>query len=343
MTGSTDPMGDLATPSVDASNGDGVQIGVDIGGTSTSVALIGSDYRVIARANGDTPAAVGPEAVLNRVGELIHHLLGRVWPDTEESSRNGGDDHADADYVIGVGTTGIIDPGTGVIRASTSAMPGWQGTDVVGGLQARLGSTRVHALNDVHAFALGEGVAGAAQRYRSFLAITLGTGIGGAVVADGQLLLGRHAAAGHVGHITVPQAAGVRCPCGALGHLEGIGGAPAVLARAQAAGVVSRDVKGLFDAAKVGDREARAQVEGLACAIGTAIADITATVAPDIVVVGGGLARAGDVLMNRVRESFAESVLPLFADVPIVTSQLDADAVMIGAVAGVPAARGGHA
>lgn len=278
--------------------------------------LVAPDGSIRRRSRGSTPAAEGPDAVLDAAAELVR----RCDPGED---RDG----------VGIGATGVIDPHTGRVLAATAAMPGWAGTDLGAGMKARLGGGPVVVVNDVHAFALGEWRVGAGRGYDSLLAVTLGTGVGGAVVADGRLLMGRRAAAGHIGHLSVPAAAGVPCPCGAVGHLEAVAGAPRVLRQAHLAGVSCVDLRELMDQAREGREPASGVVEAYACSVGTAIADAAATVAPDVVVLGGGVSQAGAVLLDRVVTAFHTRALPLLADIPILPSRLGADAILIGAVA----------
>lgn len=290
------------------------RVGLDIGGTSMTAALIWTDGTIRQRCSGPTAAGEGPSAVLDAAAELVLRC------DTERSR--------DA---VGIGATGVIDPASGVVLAATSAMPGWEGTDLVGQLQARLGPGPVRAVNDVHAFALGELRLGRGLGYDSMLAITLGTGVGGAVVVDGRLLLGRHAAAGHIGHVSVPLAAGLRCPCGAVGHLEAVAGASRLLARARLAGADYTDLPDLMDQARQGRHPAASLVADYATAVGTALADAAALTAPEIVVVGGGVARAGEVVLTPLVAAFRHHALPLLADIPVVASTLQEDAIVLGA------------
>lgn len=302
-------------PERESRTGHPLRVGLDIGGTSMTAGLVAPDRTIRHREDCSTPAAAGPDAVLDAAAELVR----RCDP---EAGRDG----------VGIGATGVIDPHTGRVLAATSAMPGWEGTDLIAGLRARLGPVPVQVVNDVHAFALGEWSLGAGRDHGSLLAVTLGTGVGGAFVIDGRLLLGRHAAAGHIGHLSVPQAAGVPCPCGSVGHLEAVAGAPRLMQQARTAGVSCAGLPELMEQAGQGRQPASEVVTCYASAVGTAIADVVATLAPDVVVLGGGVSRAGRLVLDQVAAAFRERVLPLLADVPVLTSTLGEDAVLVGAV-----------
>ncbi|MFH6691348.1 ROK family protein, partial [Cellulosimicrobium funkei] len=162
---------------------------------------------------------------------------------------------------IGVGTAGVVDVGRGVIVSATDTLPGWPGTDVAGGLRRRLADLAADAdlpvsvENDVDAHAAGEVWRGAAAGARSALLVAVGTGVGGAVVLDGRPLRGAHHVAGELGHVPVPGAELLRCPCGRTGHLEAIGAGPAVHRRYLALGgdATSPDTRDVVARADAGD------------------------------------------------------------------------------------------
>lgn len=289
-------------------------IGVDIGGTTLVAVLADRDGTPLRRAGGTTPAASGPAAVLDAVVELCAAV-----------------DPTRSATAIAIGTTGIVAPGRGVILASTDAMPGWAGTDVAGGLSSRVGIDDVLVLNDVHAFLAGEWTTGAARGRSSAVAVTLGTGVGGAVVADGRLVLGRHGGAGHLGHVDVALAAGRLCPCGRTGHLESVAGARAILTIAAERGLHIRHVRDLGALAATGHHVALELLAEVGRATGLVLAGVVNTLAPDVVVVGGGVSGCGEPLLGPLREALTSSVLPLFADVDVVLASGGPDAVALGA------------
>ena len=150
---------------------------------------------------------------------------------------------------IGPGESAAAEPG-GAITV--------RGTDVVTPFAERFG-VPVSVLNDVHAHGLGEARFGVGRGRSSVLLIAVGTGIGGCQIVDGAPVLGAHGAAGHVGHLPVPEAAGVPCPCGRIGHLEGLASGPGIVqlaARLGADGSLS-DGPRLAAAAAAGDTVAR--------------------------------------------------------------------------------------
>ena len=208
-----------------------VVVGVDLGGTKTAAATVAPDGSLGTVRSVPTPAAAGPEAVLDAVAGLVREVVDAV------GSPDGGPARLGA---LGVGTAGVVDVGRGVIVSATGTLPGWPGTDVASGLRRRLADLAVLAPegppedrtalpvfveNDVDAHAAGEVWLGAAAGARSALLVAVGTGVGAAVVLDGRPLRGAHHVAGELGHMPVPGAELLRCPCGRTGHLEAIGAA----------------------------------------------------------------------------------------------------------------------
>ncbi|MFY1594845.1 ROK family protein [Micromonospora sp. WMMD737] len=296
---------------------------VDIGGTKTAAALVRGGT-VLVRTQAPTPATAGAAAVLDTAAELVRSLGG-------------------APVAVGVGAPGLVDPATGRVTAATSSIREWSEVDVVAGLGVRLGLPGA-VLNDGQAFTLGEAVHGAGRELPTVLGVAVGTGVGGGVLAAGRLLTGRHGAAGHLGHVPVPQAAGRPCPCGATGHVEAVASGPAMTAayaaragrpQAAASGLVTAsghaagDLPEVVRRARAGDPDARAVLALAGEALGTALAGLANTLDPDAVVIGGGAAVAE--LLDALRPAFAAACLPVLGTVPLVPAALGTDAQLVGA------------
>ena len=293
-------------------------VGVDIGGTSTSAVLLDAVGVVRARQRATTPAGAGADGILAVVADLVHTVDPDRWAEQ-----------------VGVGATGVVDPADGTVVAATASMPGWSGTNLPSRLAPVL-RRQVVAVNDVHAFVVGEARAGAAVGAQHVLGVTVGTGVGGAVLIEGRLLGGRKGAAGHVGHVPVPAAAGLRCPCGAVGHVEAVAAAPALMAayRARVAGRQTSGVGDLEQVARLAEEGDRDAIEVLAeggRSLGEALAGVVAVVSPDVVVLGGGVLDAGVLVLDPLRAALAVHAHPVVADVPVRSSLLGADAVAVGA------------
>lgn len=294
-------------------------VGVDLGGTKTTVALVDADGTVGRALTVPTPAGAGPGAVLDAVADAVRSL------------------GAGAPAAVGVGTAGVVDVGRGTIVSATDVMPGWPGTDVAAGLRERLGTDVVHVENDVDAHAAGEAWLGAAAGRSSALVVAVGTGVGAAVVLDGTVLRGAHHVAGEMGHVPTPGAEGLRCPCGRPGHLEGLGAGPAVLRRYVELGgdPATPDTRDVVARADAGDPLALRAVADAAGAIGRATAGIVTVLDPEIVVFAGGLSRATGGWWPAMLGALRAELIDVLAGVPVVLARLDNAAV-------VGAARGAH-
>ncbi|MFF9505193.1 ROK family protein [Streptomyces sp. NPDC014656] len=301
-----------------SAGGPGLRLGVDIGGTKTAVAVLDEGDAVLARASAPTPAADGASAVVAGVLELAGHVLG------ESASVRG------RLTGVGVGTAGVVAPDGRTIASATDALPGWAGTPLAVLLEDALGAPAV-LLGDVQAFLAGELAAGAARGARGAVAVMAGTGIGGAVAVDGAVVRGGNGAAGHLGHVPVAAAEGLRCPCGALGHVEAVASGPAMAALAGAP-----DLRAVAAEASAGSASARDVLRRGGAALGAALAGVVNTLDPDVIVVSGGVLHAGPWYEEALRASLTASVLPLLRTVPVVPAALGAEAVLLGAASLAP-------
>ena len=293
-------------------------VGVDLGGTKIAVGLVARDGSMGEVLTAPTPALSGGEAVLDAVASLI------------ALAAEGADDVAG----VGVGTAGVVDATRGSIISATDTFASWVGTDVAAGLRSRLGwdATRAAEVrNDVDAHALGEAWLGAGRGRSSMLMVAVGTGVGGAVVLDGRRWTGAHHVAGEMGHIPTPGAEGLRCPCGAEGHLEAVAAGPAIeRAYAGASGelLVGPEIMAL---AAAGAEPAARVVAEAAVALGRAIAGVATVLDPECVVIGGGVARAGDEWWMPLREACRGEVVPVLKNLSILPAALGPEAAILGA------------
>jgi len=280
------------------------RLGLDVGGTNIKRVLLDRD-RIVARDSEPTRSEQGADAVLDRVVALARE--------------------AGAVDSVGVALPGLVDgEGRGVLLPNLYG--DWVGRPIAQPLREALGRP-VRLLNDGHAFALAEARIGAARGADDVLCIVCGTGIGGGLVLGGRLHLGVEDRAGEVGHHTVVED-GPLCGCGNRGCLEMLAGARAI---AGAAGQPSFDH--VVAAARRGDNQALASLRRAAGYIGIALANLTIFLTPRRIVVGGGVAEAGELLLGPLRievERRAGRVAPLHA-IEIVPATLGADAGAVGA------------
>lgn len=312
---------------------DRLALGLDLGGTKLAARVIdpAAPAEVVAEARVDTPLGAG--AITEAVVGLVDAL--RRVP--EVTARGGVG-------AIGVGVAGLVDA-EAVLRVAPN-LPGVRDLALAPVLRRRFG-VEVVVDNDANCATWAELRAGAARGARDAVLVTLGTGIGGGVVAGGRLQRGAHGFAGEPGHMLVDPA-GPPCPCGRRGCWERFASGSGLgrLARDAAAAGRARRVVALAggDAEAVrGEHVARAATEGdpeavevvreFAWWVAVGVANLVNLLDPEVVVVGGGLAEMGEVLLEPVREAFAGLVLAddLRGSTRIVGAHLGAEAGAVGA------------
>lgn len=283
------------------------RLGIDLGGTQIKAVLMEGD-QVLASATVVTDAHAGPAAVLERIVDVGRRLA---------------DAHGEP-VAAGLGLPGHFDPdaGTGVLLPN---LPGdWVGHPIAAPVRDGLG-VPVSLINDVRAMTLAELRLGAGRGARDLLCVALGTGVGGGVVVDGRLHLGL-AHAGEIGHTTVV-ADGPRCGCGNRGCLDRVAAAAAIAAQAG-----QPDVAEAVRAAQAGDPRAREALAQAGRHVGLAVAGAVVLLWPERVVVGGGVAQAGELLLGPLREEVRRRacVAPVHR-IEVVRAQLGPCAGAVGA------------
>jgi glucokinase len=240
---------------------------------------------------------------------------------------------------VGIGLPGIVEMTKGRVRGAPN-VPVLDGLSVAREVETRTGRASF-VENDANAAALAEAWLGAGRGGHDVLFVTLGTGVGGGLVFDGRIWMGRNGYAGEIGHIQVDPG-GVPCGCGSWGCLETIAGIPGWTRRAEAllasgrpstlAGKSPRDPQAIGEAARGDDALALEIVDGSARAIGVGVAAVLDLLNVDRVVVGGGVANAGFFLLERIAEETRKRVFPhVFADVTFRLAELGSDAGVVGA------------
>jgi glucokinase len=290
-----------------------IYVGLDLGGTNIKCAVVeidgdGAPPRVLATASEPTRSEDGPEAVLARVARLAQATAAPF------GSPQG----------VGLGLPGHFDAeaGTGVILPNLAG--DWVGRPIAGPVAELLGLP-VLLINDARALTLAELRMGAGRGARTMVCVTLGTGVGGGVVVDGRLHLGS-GHAGEIGH-TIVEPDGPRCGCGNRGCLDRVAGAGAIAARAGRA-----TVEETIAAARDGDTLARAALAHAAHAVGVALGAAAVLLWPDRIVVGGGVAEAGELLLAPLRREILTRARVCPADaMTIARAELGPAAGAIGA------------
>jgi glucokinase len=309
-------------------------VGVDLGGTKIAGGLLDSDaQQLTARKIITTEANNGPDAVLKRIAGLVRSLCEDAGLPIDSIAGVG----------LGVPATLDLEHGTTLLLPN---MPGdWNGKPVVSILTQELG-VPVSLINDARAFTLAEANLGAARGAHIVAGITLGTGIGGGIAVDGRILLGINGAAGEFGHHTIDMH-GPPDGSGNAGGFEGYGSGPAIAAmgaKAVMQGITTRigdlvnfDLNRItpgviLQAAEEGDPIAQEILERAGFYLGTGLANIITILAPNKVVIGGGLVALGDWIMKPMHTTIEQRCHTVPLDqVEIVLAALGGDAGVIGA------------
>ncbi len=304
-------------------------LAIDIGGTKLAAGVVDGDGRMLARAEVPTLAAEGLEPVLGRIVGLGRELLAR--PDVA---------HAGIQR-IGVGCAGPVDLKAGLVFQPPN-LPGWTRVPLTDHLERELGLPTVLE-NDANAAALGEFRYGAGKGARSIVYMTVSTGIGGGIILDGKVWHGVRDAAGEIGHITVcPD--GPLCGCGNRGCLEAMSSGPSIARRARAMVASGRQTRlsaianpnsaDVVRLAQEGDLVAAEVWTEAVKYLGIGVAAVITFLAPERVVIGGGVTKAGDFLFQPLRERVCQHVTLMPANsVPVLPAALGPDVGILGAAA----------
>ncbi len=301
-------------------------VGVDLGGTNIRAAVATGRHTHATPAHAPTPAADGPHAVIEAIATCVDEAAGGATVDG-----------------LAIGIPGPLDPRRGVVYAAPH-LQGWDGFDAAAALRARM-HCEVAVHNDANLAGYAEWIAGAGRGTTDLIFITASTGVGGALVLNGELYAGRSGTAGEVGHLAM-------CPgypaCGE-GHegcLEGTASGTAIAAaarRAVSAGEATSladlalgavDARAVQDAAHGGDAVAIRVFRDAGRNLGRAVGGLINLLSPEVIVIGGGLINAGDLLFAPLRTAVGEMAFAVPAQhCRIVPAELGTDAGLVGAVA----------
>ncbi len=301
-------------------------LGVDIGGTEIRLALLDGAGEIVTFRRTPTDADGGPAAVIRQITGLFETL-----------------DPADRDAVVGVGAgvPGPLDAERGLVYVAP-ALKGWADVPFAADLALAI-SRPVHIENDAHAAALGEWRFGAGREARHMVYVTVSTGIGGGVIADGRLLRGANGLATLFGHMTVAETSHP-CFCGAIGCWEAVASGSAMawlaadeiarapgsaLAEAARAGAVTALT--VFQAAAAGDEAAVGLVAREAEYLARGIVNLLHLFSPEMIVMGGGVCRNLPMMAEAIGAHVQSRALPPYRHVPIVAAALGDMSGVVGA------------
>ena len=260
-------------------------LGIDLGGTNIKFAVIGINENTlheIAKGQISTEAEFGPEHVTERIADLI---------------RTHDREHALAS--VSVAVPGIFDHDNGEILLFPNLPGNWNRFPLVASLE-KLTGKHVSLINDARAFCLAESTLGAGRGHRFVACIVLGTGVGGGLVIDGKIHEGATKGAGEIAHQVVMHD-GPLCGCGTRGCLEALTSSAAI---STLAGAPSPEEA--YKRAKSGDLQAMDAFRKVGSWLGIGLANVNAVFSPSIFIIGGGVAQAGDLLLDFIRKELQE-------------------------------------
>jgi glucokinase len=291
---------------------------LDIGGTKIACGLVGPDGVLVHTAKQPTPRGDA-----ERIWAVVDGLI------TDAVAVAGAGVRG-----VGISSAGPIDPPAGTV--SPLNMTAWRRFPIVDRVAAAVPGVPVRLAGDALCVALGEHWRGAASGARFLLGMVVSTGVGGGLVLDGAPYMGRTGNAGHVGHVVVERD-GDSCACGGKGCVEAIASGPRMVSWAREHGwaaTADADAEALADAARAGDPIALAAFGRGAGAVAAMIASVAAVCDIDLAVIGGGVAKSGEVLFDPLREALATYArLDFLGTLRVVPAQLGGEAGLVGAAA----------
>ncbi|MGV9989215.1 ROK family protein [Streptomyces sp. NPDC003374] len=301
---------------------------LDIGGTKIAGALVDGRGGILLRAQRPTPAREDGETVMRAVEAVLGDLTGSpLWGRAT---------------ALGIGSAGPVDASAGTV--SPVNVPGWRDYPLAERARAAAGGLPVELIGDGVAITAAEHWQGAARGHDNALCMVVSTGVGGGLILGGHLHSGPTGNAGHIGHISV-DLDGDPCPCGSRGCVERIASGPNIARRALENGWRpgpdgDASAAAVAAAARAGDPVAVASFERAARALAAGIAATATLVEIDIAVIGGGVGKAGDVLLAPLRKALTDYATLSFArQLTVAPAQMGTDAGLVGAAAAALAAQ----
>jgi glucokinase len=312
---------------------DQVYAGIDIGGTSIKYGLVDTTGKILHKEQRPTLAEKGPMPLMHLITNIAERLL--YYAAEEDFSVK----------YLGVGSPGAIDNRTGRVIGPSPNIEGWQGMEIGETLKDRL-NLPVIVDNDVNAMSLAELRFGAASGARSAVCVTVGTGVGGAVIINGRVWHGANFTAGELGHMTI-NFDGPKCTCGNYGCIEAYcssqaiidrtkhkvkGGLTPILEEVLERNVENLTVKKLFAALKKGDAVAQEVILETAKYLGIGLAGVANLLNPEIIVIGGGITEGGGGFIEAVADEIKKHAFSsAYEKLSIAKAVLGNDAGFIGA------------
>jgi glucokinase len=302
-------------------------IGLDLGGTNLKYALGTKNGKIIKKQSRPSQA----DQSQNKIFENMFIAVEELKAEAEKRK--------DTILSIGVGSPGSINFETGQLNGKTPNLPSWANAPIKKTLEDRFDIT-TWADNDANIMALAEARIGAGKRFKNILCLTLGTGIGGGILINNQVLRGEHFSAAEVGHIIV-EYNGKRCNCGNKGCLEAYTTAPAMVRRYKeklqrlglAYNMYDLNTEFIFQKATRNEGLAMETIVETCGYLGAGIASIANIIDPEVVIIGGGVSEAGDTFIKQIEESVKQySIKSIMQNLKVVKAKMGNDAGIVGAI-----------
>ena len=301
--------------------------GIDIGGTTVKMGLFQEDGELLDKWEIKTRTENQGEAILPDIAQAVKAKMAEKKLVKEQ--------------IIGLGM-GLPAPVTEDGIVQNTANLGWGYKEVTRELEELLDGMKVIPGNDANVAALGEMWKGGGKGHKNVIMVTLGTGVGGGIIIGGKIVAGAHGAGGEIGHVTVVQDEKEACNCGNKGCLEQYASATGIVrvaGRMLAASEEDSTLRGLqnitakdvLDAFKAGDTLAGRIMECVGGLLGSAIAGFAAVVDPEAIVIGGGVSKAGQPLIDCIQKHYIRHAFPSCKETPIKLATLGNDAGIYGA------------
>jgi len=302
--------------------------GVDIGGTTIKMGFFETDGKLVDKWEIKTNTGNGGAEILSDIAKAIDNKLAQEGISKDEVQG------------VGVGVPGPV-RSDGVVNRCVNL--GWGMLNVAEELGALTGLV-VRVGNDANVAALGELWQGGAKGCKDAVMVTLGTGVGGGIIVDGKIVAGFHGAGGEIGHITVNPDEIEACNCGQYGCLEQYTSATGIVRMAKRKLAKSDDetalrkyepltAKDIFDEAKAGDEIALELVDELGEILGSTLSNLACVVNPEAIVIGGGVSKAGAILIDTIQEHFKETAFHALKETRFELATLGNDAGIYGCMA----------
>ena len=302
--------------------------GIDVGGTSVKCGLFQTDGTLLEKWEIPTRTENGGSEILPDIAKSVKAKMAEKG--------------IAADDVAGVGID-VPGPVNDKGELSIAVNLNWGYKNIVKELSDELGGMAVKAANDANAAALGEMWAGGGKGSKNLVMVTLGTGVGGGIIVDGKVVAGFNGAGGEIGHITVNHDEIEACNCGQYGCLEQYTSATGIVRVAKRKLAKTNDetslrnfpeltAKDVFDEAKSGDAVALGLVDEVCGILGSTLSNIACVVDPEVVVIGGGVSKAGSILIESIQKHFVETSFHACRNTKFVPAGLGNDAGMYGCV-----------